>query len=47
MIDNWLDPQIRYIVNHITKMHIDVKLPDMSNLIANEVQTMKNLSEGL
>ena len=44
LIDKWLDPQIRYIVNHITKMHVDIKLPDMSNLIDYEIETMKNVS---
>jgi hypothetical protein len=45
LIDKWLDPQIRYIVNQLTKMHVDIKLPDVSNLIDNEVWVMKNISE--
>ncbi len=45
LIDKWLDPQIRYIVNQLTKMHINIKLPDVSNLIGNEVQTIKNVKD--
>lgn len=47
MIDNWLDPQIRYIVNQLTKMHVNIKLPDLSRVIENETQTIKNVSEKL
>lgn len=43
LIDKWLDPQIRYILNQLTKMHINIILPDMSNLSKNEVQVMGNL----
>ena len=42
IIDKWLDPQIRYIANQLTKMHVEVKMPDPSNLIDNEVQTIKD-----
>ena len=45
LIDKWLDPQIRYIVNHITKMHVNIKLPDFSNVIDTEIQTLKEVSE--
>lgn len=46
LIDNWLDPQIRYIANQLTKMHINIKLPDMWAYINNEVQTVKDLTDG-
>jgi len=36
IIDKWLDPQIRYIVNQLTKMHITVKLPNFDSLISSE-----------
>ena len=45
LIDNWLDPQIRYIVNHLTKMHVNVKLPDLSNVIDSEIQTLKDATQ--
>ncbi len=44
LIDNWLDPQIRYIANQLTKMHINIKLPDMGAYIGNEIQTVKDLT---
>ena len=44
LIDKWLDPQIRYILNQLTKMHVNIRLPDMGNLIDNEVETLNNLS---
>ena len=44
LIDKWLDPQIRYILNQLTKMHVNIRLPDMSNLIDNEVETLSSLS---
>ena len=47
LIDNWLDPQIRYILAQLTRMHINVKLPDLSNLIGNDVQAIKNKSAQL
>ena len=47
LIDNWIDPQVRYIVNQLTKMHINVKLPDVSNLIDNEIQTLQDVSNNM
>ena len=47
LIDKWLDPQIRYILNQLTKMHINVKMPDVSKLIGNEVQTLKNITKNV
>lgn len=47
LIDKWLDPQIRYIVNQLTKMHVNIKLPDVSSLVTNEIQTMKNAATNL
>ena len=44
LIDNWLDPQIRYILNQLTKMHVLVKLPQMSNLVQNEISVINNVS---
>ena len=41
LIDKWLDPQIRYIANQLTKMHVNIKLPDLSNMIDREVETLK------
>ena len=45
MIDKRLDPQIRYIVNQLTKMHVNIKLPDLSNLITNDIQSIKNSTD--
>ena len=47
LIDNWLDPQIRYILAQLTRMHINVKLPNLSNVIGNDVQAIKNKSKQL
>ena len=47
LIDNWLDPQIRYILNQLTKMHVNIKFPDISNLVDHEVKTMQNLSKNI
>ena len=47
LIDNWLDPQIRYIANQLTKMHVLIKFPDMSNLLEREAQTMKSVSQNI
>ncbi|MDR0650310.1 MAG: hypothetical protein LBG59_02645 [Candidatus Peribacteria bacterium] len=32
IIDNFLDPQIRYIANNLTKMHISLRRPDFNDL---------------
>ena len=45
LIDKWLDPQIRYIVNQLTKMHINIKLPDMEKLVDGEIWTIQNVSK--
>lgn len=45
LIDKWLDPQIRYIVNQLTKMHINIKLPNLSNLIWYEAEILNNLAQ--
>ncbi len=45
LIDKRLDPQIRYIVNQLTKMHVNIKLPDLSNLITNDIQSIKNSTD--
>ena len=47
LIDKWLDPQIRYITNQLTKMHVNIKLPNISNLIWNEVEVLKNITENI
>ena len=47
LIDNWLDPQIRYILAQLTRMHINIKLPDLWNLISNDVQSLKDKSQEL
>ena len=33
IIDKWLDPQIRYMVNQLTKMNVNIILPDISEAI--------------
>ncbi len=43
LIDNWLDPQIRYIANQLTKMHINIKLPNMQSLVG-EAQKIKDMT---
>ena len=45
LVDKWLDPQIRYILNQLTKMHIVIKLPQMSNLVVNELYTINNITQ--
>lgn len=47
LIDKWLDPQIRYILNQLTKMHVNIKLPNMTNLLVNEMDTLKNVSDNI
>ncbi len=47
LIDKRLDPQIRYIVNQLTKMHVNIKLPDVSNLIDNEIWTIQNVGKNI
>ena len=47
LIDKWFDPQIRYILNQLTKMHIDIKFPDISKLIDNEVQTISDIGNNI
>ena len=47
LVDKWLDAEIRYILNQLTKMHINVKLPDLTNLIGNEVESLKNISNNI
>ena len=44
LIDKWLDPQIRYIANQLTKMHVNIKLPDLWQVIDGEGQFIKNLT---
>jgi len=44
IIDKWLDPQIRYILNQLTKMHINIKFPNISRLIDSEVASLKDIS---
>ena len=39
-----LDPQIRYIASQLTRMHVDVILPDLSNLMDDELTTIKEIS---
>ncbi len=43
LIDKWLDPQIRYILNQLTKMHVTVKLPNISNLVWYEGEVLSNV----
>mgnify|MGYP002853791363 CR=1 FL=1 len=47
IIDKWLDPQIRYIANQLTKMHIDVKLPNLGKLLSNEIGVIQNASNSI
>ena len=44
LVDNRLDPQIRYIANQLTKMHVDIKLPDVQSLYNNEKQVYGNVN---
>ena len=44
LIDGRLDPQIRYILNQLTKMHVNIRLPNMVNLIGNEITTINNVA---
>ena len=46
LIDKWLDPQIRYILNQLTKMHVEVILPDLSDLMGGDLTTMKDIAVG-
>ena len=43
-IDRWLDPQIRYILNQLTKMHVNVILPDLSELMGGELSTLSDVA---
>ena len=47
LVDKWLDPQIRYIANQLTKMHVNIRLPDMSRLIDDEIEVMDNLTKNI
>lgn len=42
LIDNWLDPQIRYIMNNLTKMNLTIKWPNIERY----TQATKEISEG-
>ena len=44
LIDNWLDPQIRYILNQLTKMHVEVILPDLSELMGGDMTSLYNVA---
>ncbi|MBO4203871.1 hypothetical protein J5893_03510 [bacterium] len=33
MIDKFIDPQIRYLANNLTKMHLEIKRPDINGII--------------
>ena len=44
LIDKWLDPQIRYILNQLTKMHINILWPDLSDLMGDDLMTLYNIS---
>jgi len=44
LIDNWLDPQIRYILNQLTKMHVDIIRPDLSDLMGDDLSTIYDIS---
>ena len=44
LIDNWLDPQIRYILNQMTKMHINIILPDVLTLMKSDISSMKEIA---
>ena len=41
-----MDPQIRYILNQLTKMHVEVILPDLSDLMGGDLTTMKDIAVG-
>jgi hypothetical protein len=43
LIDKWLDPQIRYIINQLTKMHVNIKLPNVSNLLDKEMSVLNEI----
>lgn len=45
IIDKWLDPQIRYIANQLTKMTVTVKLPQLWSLIDNELAVLENVTD--
>ena len=40
LVDKWLDPQIRYILNQLTKMHVEVILPDLSDLMGDDLTSL-------
>ena len=42
LIDKWLDPQIRYILNQLTRMHVEVILPDLSDLMGKDMTSLYN-----
>ncbi len=44
LIDKWLDPQIRYILNQLTKMHVEVILPDLSDLMWGDLTSIYNIA---
>ena len=44
LINNWLDPQIRYIANQLN-MHVNVILPDLSSLMWDDLTNIYNYSE--
>ena len=44
LIDKWLDPQIRYILNQLTKMHVEIIWPDLSSLMWEDLRTINNVA---
>lgn len=47
LIDKWLNPQIRYIANQLTRMHVNVKYPDLEDLFDSEKDVINNIWDNL
>ena len=43
IVDKWLDPQIRYIANQLTKMHVTIRLPDVFSFARDEIWAWSNI----
>lgn len=47
LIDNRLDPQIKYIANNFTKMHIEIKWPNITETIEKEKNTLTDILKNI
>jgi hypothetical protein len=43
LIDKRLDPQIKYIANNFTKMHIEIKRPDITEMVKQEKDALNDI----